>query len=253
MLTSWTWGSWGGGSRSLVGNSPAAVLCSTVLPLLVSFSGCGDESSVGVLDSGPASSLSDAASSLSEGDATSLSPEASIGVDDPDTGVTNDGSQSEASAFSPEASIIANEPEASVTIDPTPVEASVDASIGDIDPNDTNCFLGSVGCAEGSAYECAEGLDENVWDARADMQCPMWPARACSRAIKLLRAQTQPCNTNSDCILWGGMSTDYACMGSNGDPTLSISRLVSDELRDGWNDDYQALVAGGCREEFYAD
>jgi hypothetical protein len=215
-----------------------------LVPILVSLTGCADVSPDTVVDSGAAthsgntqSTSHDAANPQSEGE-------------DDATVATQVSSSGEADASN--STETSDDPDTSVATNPLPSEASVDAGIADIDPTESNCAIGSVGCSEGNAYECQD-LYDSVWSPRPDIDCPLWSERACTAAVQALRAEAQPCETNSDCELWGGMESDYACEGSSGTPPISISLLVSDGLREKWHADFRALAAGGCRQQFDLD
>lgn len=236
----------------MVSSGAWPTLAYTVLGAAGAIVGCVDRTtSERDADSGPAAaSLRDGASSPSE---RTEPDELDAAVSSTPETVTQ--SDASVSSVAREGGPVPGEPDTGVITATSSGESElpVEAGVDDIDPSEVDCPLGGVGCAEGIAYECGGDYDDPAWSPRSDVQCPLWSEEACREAVNALRAEPQPCNTDADCEVWGGMNSDYACAGSFSDPVFSISSLASEIQRQKWGEAFRALVAGGCQDEWDPD
>lgn len=136
---------------------------------------------------------------------------------------------------------------------PSSNEAGVDTGADSVSLEDIECEHGILACSHGNAYQCEGSAFAPEWKLRADVSCPLWSASACEAAVAALRAESQPCNVDADCAVWGGIDSEDACNGTYGAPIISVSSFTGKARRQQWYEDFEALVAGGCQEQVAAD
>lgn len=122
------------------------------------------------------------------------------------------------------------------------------------DQPNSECDEGDYACAQGHAYLCIwnEDAQDKCWQYAPDVICPLWSESQCKAALNEL-SKTQPCNTDADCTVWGGLSADGACNVGQGEPALSVSRLWSSNERDALRTEYELLLSHGCVENWGLD
>ncbi len=108
-------------------------------------------------------------------------------------------------------------------------------------------------CRNGYAYTCVEDdvSGDRCWKYAPDVSCPLWDEEQCEVALESFG--DQPCSSEDDCAIWGGLEAEGACEVSAGPPAISISSLLPRAERDELRSAYDDLLAHGCVEDWGYD
>jgi hypothetical protein len=138
------------------------------------------------------------------------------------------------------------------------VSAPLQGCVSELPPQEDGsaayCQTGYYACSQDYAYLCVEDEEsgDECWTYAPTVSCPLWTASQCEAEVEELSA-AQPCTTEADCELWGGLGSEGACSVEVGAPPLAISLQSSSTQLTQFEARYAALLAAGCVANWGSD